>query len=86
MRERKIWNDNANYTSTKDYLSQYLKECTRFPQRFFQGPELKELDDLESFPTLLFTMPGIAVGILTGRILCGVNPGEKHEAKLGAAD
>ena len=86
MRERKIWNDNANYTSTKDYLSQYLKECTRFPQRFFQGPELKELVDLESFPTLLFTMPGIAVGILTGRILCGVNPGEKHEAKLGAAD
>ena len=35
---------------------------------------------------MLFTMPGIAVGILTGRILCGVNPGEKHEAKLGAAD
>lgn len=31
-------------------------------------------------------MPGIVVGILTGRILCGVNPGGKHEAKLGAAD
>ena len=58
----------------------------RFSHKFFQGPELKELDDMESFPTLLFTMPGIAVGILTGRILCGVNPGEKHEAKLGAAD
>ena len=86
MRERKIWNDNANYSFTKDYLGQYLKECMRFSQRFFQDPELKKLDDLESFPTLLFTMPGIAVGILTGRILCGVNPGEKHEAKLGAAD